>query len=301
MTRVMVSSKAPLGEWHSSAAPLEYWMSSFRDVSKEMVLISGQSQKIMRRHMSSLDHLDKQIATTILEQYLKLPRSSNPRQREVDFTLLDPSIPPFGAGAVPEIRAFEDYQVCRDQRNRGPQQIESTLESFDRTLGPLLSTTEALTIIDAYAISEFSKPKTNRAGDLNAAQEILESRFSPIEIPVTIHGVRPSDLSESNQSPLRLKLPTGANLRIVSHKKSTPERRGGKLARFPHVRLWKFDLSRGSVVVQLDQGFDTFHPRVPGVITDVTGLGEWEDNYDCVLVTIDNEGPFPLQRGEENS
>jgi hypothetical protein len=301
MTRVIVSSKAPLGDWHTSAAPLEYWMSSFRDISNEMVLVSGQSQKTMKRHMSSLEHLDKQIATIVLEQYLKLPRSSNPRQKEVDFTLLDPSIPPFGAGAVPELRAFEGYQVCRDQRNRGPQQTESTLESFDRTLGPLLSITESLTIIDAYAISEFSKPKTNRGGDVNAAQEILESRFSLIEIPVTIHAVRPSDLSESNQSPLGAKLPTRANLRIVSHKKTTTERRGGKFARFPHVRLWKFDLSRGSVVVQLDQGFDTFHPRVPGVITDITGLGEWEDNYDCVLVTIDNEGPFPFQLGEENS
>lgn len=280
MTRVMVSSKAPLGEWHAATAPLEYWLSSFHDVSKEMVLISGQSQKIVRRHMSSLEHLDKQVATTILEQYLKLPRSSNPRQTPVDFTLLDSGIQTFGAGAVPEIRAIADYQALKDERRRGSQKTESVLESFDRTLGKLLAVSEAITIIDRYALSELMKTKAT------AAREIVEHRFAPVGIPVTIHAVNPRELPTPESIPADPRLPEGTNLKIVTHHMSVANR-GGTV--FPHVRLWKFDLSQGSVVVTLDQGFDTFNPRVPGAIKDMGGLAEWNENYKDALVTEDNK------------
>jgi len=280
MTRVMVSSKAPLGEWHTSAAPLEYWLSSFHDVSKEMVLISGQSQKILRRHMSSLEHLDKQIATTILEQYLKLPRSSNPRQTQVDFTLLDSGTPSFGAGAIPELRASADYQWLKETRTRGSQKTESVLQSFDRTLGPLLSVSEGITIIDRYAISELMKLEAT------AAREIVEHRFAPVGIPVTIHAVNPRELPKPESIPADPRLPVGTNLKIVTHHMSAGKS-GGTV--FPHVRLWKFDLSQGSVVVALDQGFDTFSPRVPGTITDLGGFKEWKENYDDALVTQDNK------------
>ena len=286
MTRVMVSSKAPLGEWHSSAAPLEYWLSSFLDVSREMVLISGQSQKILRRHMSSLERLDKQVATIILEQYLKLPRSSNPLQKEVDFTLLDSGIPSFGVGAVPELRAFADYQSLKEERTRGSQKTESVLESFDRTLGTLLSLSEAVTIIDRYAFSELMKT------EVTAARQIIESRFAPIDIPVTIHAVNPLRLPNPKPVPSNAKLPRGASLKIVSHHWSVPKRGAKKTTTFPHIRFWKFDLSQGSVVVLLDQGFDTFNPQVPGAIRDMGGLEEWKENYDDVLVTMENEMPF---------
>ena len=292
MTRVMVSSKAPLGEWHSSAAPLEYWLSSFLDVSREMVLISGQSQKILRRHMSSLERLDKQIATIILEQYLKLPRSSNPLQKEVDFTLLDSGIPSFGAGAVPELRAFADYQALKKERTRGSQKTESVLESFDRTLGPLLSVSEAITIIDRYALSELMKQEAT------ATHEIVANRFGPFGIPVTIHSVNPRELPKPESIPAHPKIPVAPNLKIVTHHMSV-SKRGGTV--FPHVRLWKFDLSQGSVVVTLDQGFDTFNPRVPGAIKDMGGLEEWRENYDDALVTRDNERPMTSPREEERA
>lgn len=280
MTRVMVSSKAPLGEWHAATAPLEYWLSSFHDVAKEMVLISGQSQKIVRRHMSSLEHLDKQIATTILEQFLKLPRSSNPRQTLVDFTLLDSGIQSFGAGAVAEMRALADYQALKDERRRGSQKTESILESFDRTLGKLLAVSEAITIIDRYALSELMKQR------VTAAREIVEHRFAPVGIPVTIHAVNPRELPTPESIPADPRIPVGANLKINTHHMSAGKR--GE-AVFPHVRLWKFDLSESSVVVALDQGFDTFNPRVPGTIKDMGGLAEWKDNYADVLVTKDNK------------
>ena len=291
MTRVMVSSKAPLGEWHAATAPLEYWLSSFHDVSKEMVLISGQSQKIVRRHVSSLEHLDQQIATTILEQFLKLPRSSNPRQELVDFTLLDSGIQAFGAGAVAEMRALADYQALKDERRRGSQKTESILESFDRTLGKLLAVSEAITIIDRYAISELLKT------ELTAAREIIEARFAPIGIPVTIHAVNPRRLPNPKPVPSNAKLPRGASLKIVSHHWSVPKRGAKKTTTFPHIRFWKFDLSQGSVVVLLDQGFDTFNPQVPGAITDMGGLEEWKENYDDVLVTMENE--MPLSSSQE--
>ena len=291
MTRVMVSSKAPLGEWHSSAAPLQYWLSSFHDVSKEMVLISGQSQKIVRRHMSSLEHLDKQIATTILEQYLKLPRSSNPRQTPVDFTFLDSVIQSFGAGAVPEMRANADYQALKGERNGGSQKTESVLESFDRTLGKLLTVSEAVTIIDRYALSELMKQKPT------AAREIVENRFAPVGTPLTIHAVNPRELPTPESIPADPAPPGGANLKIVTHHLSVGTRRETV---FPHVRLWKFDLSQGSVVVSLDQGFDTFSPRVPGAIADMGGLEEWKRNYDDALVTKDNkEAPLSSPGSED--
>ena len=289
MTRVMVSSKAPLGEWHAATAPLEYWLSSFHDMSEEMVLISGQSQKIVRRHISSLDHLDKQIATTILEQYLQLPRSSNPRQIQVDFTLLDSGIQRFGAGAVPEIRADADYQALKLERRRGSEKTESVLESFDRTLGKLLAVSEAITIIDRYLLSELMKTRPT------AAHQIIETRFAPIDIPVTIHTVNPLHLPNPQPLPANLELPGGASLKIFSHLWSVPKRGAKQSADFPHVRLWKFDLSQGSVVVQLDQGFDTFNPQLPGAIAN-QGSSEWKTNYDCVLVTMENEIPISSSR-----
>lgn len=293
MTRVTVSTKAPLGAWHSNTAPLEYWLSSFSDVAREMILISGQSQKILKRHAASLENFDRQLATVILEQYLKLPRSSNPRQEEADFTLLDPNIPSFGAGAVTDMRAFADYRELLKLRNHGPEKSESVLESFDRTLGPLLSVTEAITIIDRYAISELIKQKST------AAREIVENRFAQVDIPVAIHAVNPHELPKSESIPADPKLPGGTNLKLVSHHMSVSKRGEKKATVFPHDRLWKFDLSQGSVVVLLGQGFDTFNPQTPGTITDLGSTEKWTENYNDALVTKDNEQPLTFaQEGE---
>lgn len=294
MTRVMVSSKAPLGAWHSNAAPLEYWLSSFSDVSKEMVLISGQSQKILKRHAASLENFDQHIATVILEQYLKLPRSSNPRQEEVDFTLLEPRIPSFGAGAVADIRAFADYRALGKARNHGPEKTESILESFDRTLGPLLSVSEAVTIIDRYAASELIKPEST------AAREIVENRFAQVDIPVTIHAVNLRELPKPEPVPANPRLPGGTSLELISHHMYVRKRGEKKATVFPHDRLWKFDLSQGSVIVLLGQGFDTFNPQTPGAITDLGSTEKWTENYNDVLVTKDHKQPLNFPQGGES-
>lgn len=294
MTRVMVSSKAPLGAWHSNAAPLEYWLSSFSDVSREMVLISGQSQKILKRHVASLDNFDKQLATVILEQYLKLPRSSNPRQKEADFTLLDPTIPSFGAGAVADMRAFADYRELGKVRSHGPEKSESVLESFDRTLGPLLAVSEAITILDRYAISELMKQEST------AAREIVENRFVPVDIPVAIHAVNPRELPKSESIPADPKPPGGTSLKLVGHHMSVSKRGEKKATVFPHDRLWKFDLSQGSVILLLGQGFDTFNTQTPGAITDLGSTEKWTENYDDALVTMDNKRPLTFAQEGEN-
>jgi hypothetical protein len=247
-----------------------------------MVLSSGLSQKILRRHVASLNAVDKQVAAAVMEGFLKLPRSSNPRQQDADFVLPDSSTENRPGGAISSLRALEDYRVVLTSRQRGPNRAETALEAFDRTVGPLLRMSESLTIIDAYAISELSNATS-------VAREIFDKRISPLGLPVTIHALNPRALPKSYSAQVGDRPPVSSLLTLSPHHKEF-SRSGRERRFFPHPRLWKFDLSQGAIAIGLDQGFDTFNPRGPGAVANFEGLDEWKEAMEDVVVTTDH-GP----------
>lgn len=282
MTRVIIASGADLGSWHSPSAPLSDWLSSFWDIGREMILLSGQSQKTLRRHVASLEAAHKQIASAVIEGFMKLPRSSNPRQRDADFKLSENSAENPHMSAITSLRASEEYRVLLTTRQRGPNRRETAIEAFDRTIGPLLEMSEALTIIDAYAISELAKPNS-------VAREIFDKRISLLGLPVTVHGLSPRELPNSYSAQVGDRPAFSSLLTLSSHHKEF-SRSGRERRFFPHLRLWKFDLSQGAIAIGLDQGFDTFNPKGPGAVTNFEGLDEWKEAMEDVVVTTDH-GP----------